>query len=111
MKSLAEQGTDRGQDVGRGDAFCCLLEVGHHQQDVLLDLPALFAAVEEPSRAILGSGGYSPITDPALLGSVEVESLGDSVIRKGVGVVVVHPQFSLDGRVPVVLDGVVGPSR
>jgi hypothetical protein len=90
LKSLVEYGADGGQYVGGVNAFCRLLEVGHHQEDVLLDLTDFFAAVKESPRAVLGSGGYSPVTDSALLGSVEVEPLSDAVVREGVGVVVAH---------------------
>lgn len=52
----------------------------------------------------------APVPQP-LLRSVEVEPLHQSIIRFVILVVILHPQFAFDGRVPVVFDGIVRPPR
>ena len=87
-----------------------LLEEGHHQDYVLLQLSPLLVTVKQPPCVLLCVGREAPLAHPVLLGSRE-QSLGYPVIRERVLVAIVHAQFALDSGVPVVFDGVVSPSR
>ena len=84
-----------------------LIEEGHHQHDVSCGLAWSGSRIEKPSCVVFLGG--TPVGKP-LFGCREGKTLG---YRVGIWVIrmSLHPKFAFDGWVPVVLDGVVGPSR
>jgi len=87
-----------------------VFEKGHYEEDVTVAaVYSLAVAFEQPPSVLLVATAHPPVRVSFFRG-VEVQPLHDAFFGVVVLVAVLHAEFALDGGVPVVFDGVVGPA-